>query len=52
MPRFLLEASKDYAVMTKKAVFSFVAALEPAPVTQNQVVDVPEIDDAVRALLR
>jgi hypothetical protein len=27
------------------------AALETAPVTQNQVVDVAEIDDAVRALL-
>jgi threonine synthase len=26
------------------------AALETAPVTQNQVVDVAEIDDAVRAL--
>ena len=28
------------------------AALESAPITQNQVVDVPEIDDAVRALFR
>ena len=28
------------------------AALETAPVTQSQVVDVPEIDDAVRALFR
>ena len=28
------------------------AALETAPVTQNQVVDVAEIDDAVRALFR
>ena len=31
---------------------SDIAALETAPVTQRQVVDVAEIDDAVRALLR
>ena len=48
-PETCLRAFGEDVLSNPPPVF---AALETAPVTQNQVVDVPEIDDAVRALLR